>query len=81
MEESNMKIEILGTGCPKCDALYANAVRAVQETGVEAEVVKVTDIRELMKRGVIITPGLSIDGKVKSSGKALGVEEIKTLLA
>ncbi|MCX6356292.1 MAG: thioredoxin family protein [Candidatus Aureabacteria bacterium] len=75
-----MKIEILGTGCPKCVKLAENAALAVREAGVQAEIVKVTEIREIMKKGVMFTPALAIDGVVKSSGKVLSVEEIKAML-
>jgi len=75
-----MKIEILGTGCPKCVKLAENAARAVREAGVQAEIVKVTDIREIMKRGVMLTPALSVNGVVKSMGKVPGTEEIKSFL-
>jgi small redox-active disulfide protein 2 len=74
-----MKIEILGTGCPKCTHLYENVERAVHGAGVAAEIVKVTEIREIMKRGVMITPALAIDGTVRSAGKVLDPEEIKKL--
>ena len=74
-----MKIEILGTGCPKCQSLARNAEQAVKEAGVQAEIVKVTEIREIMKRGVMFTPALAIDGTVRSSGKVLSPEEIKKL--
>jgi small redox-active disulfide protein 2 len=75
-----IKIEILGTGCPKCMKLHANAEQAVREAGVRAEIVKITDIREIMKRGVMLTPALSVNGEVKSMGKVLDAEEIKSLI-
>ena len=75
------KIQILGTGCPKCRQLAENANSAAQELDIEVEIEKVTDINEITKFGIMITPGLAIDGQVQSSGKVLGVEEIKTLLA
>ncbi len=75
-----MKIEILGVGCPKCEKLEENAAQAAREAGVEAEIVKVKDIKEIMKRGVMFTPALVIDGAVKSTGKLLSPEEIKALL-
>lgn len=75
------KIEILGTGCPKCKALEAAAREAVAGLGVEAEVCKVERIEEIMARGVMVTPALSLDGVVKSSGRVLSVEDIKKLLA
>ena len=74
-------IHILGTGCPKCNLLALNTETAVREAGLEFEVVKVTDINEILGFGVMITPALVIDGVVKSTGKALSVEDIKALLA
>ncbi|MFC1646153.1 thioredoxin family protein [Candidatus Omnitrophota bacterium] len=75
-----MKIEILGMGCPKCKMLYENAKKAVEEKGVQAEIIKVEDIDKITEYGVMMTPALVIDGEVKSSGKALSVEEIKKWL-
>jgi small redox-active disulfide protein 2 len=75
-----MKIQILGTGCPKCKTLYANAVKAAEEAGVQYEIEKVEDIMKIMDFGVMITPALAIDGDVKSAGKVLSVDEIKALL-
>lgn len=74
------KIQILGTGCPKCQQLAENAKSAVQELDIEVEIEKVTNINEIAKFGIMITPGLAIDGQVQSSGKVLGVAEIKDLL-
>ena len=76
-----MKIEILGTGCPKCQTLAANAKQAAAELGLDAEIVKVTDIAEIAARGVMLTPALVVDGDAKIVGKAPSVEELKTLLA
>ena len=75
-----MKIQILGTGCPKCKQLEANARKALEETGKKAEIEKVTDINKIIDAGVMATPALVIDGEVKSSGKIATVEEIKMLL-
>lgn len=75
-----MKIQILGTGCSKCKALTANTERAVQELGLKTEVEKVTDIRDIMKFQILMTPGLAIDGKIKSAGRIPSPEEIKTML-
>lgn len=75
-----MKIQILGTGCPKCKALTANAQQAVGELGIDAEIEKIEDIREIMKFNILMTPGLAIDGEVKSAGKVLSPQEIKALL-
>ena len=73
-------IAILGPGCPKCNTLAKNAKQAAEELGIEYQLDKVTDINAITSFGVMMTPGLVIDGEVKSSGKALSVEEIKELL-
>jgi len=74
------KIQIPGTGCPKCKQLAANAEEAAKELGVEYEMVKVTDINEIMKFGVMMTPGIAVDGQVKASGKVVNTEQIKPWL-
>ena len=71
-----MKIEILGTGCPKCKKLGENAKKAVEETGADAEVVKVEDMEKILSAGVMMTPALVLDGKIMCSGKIAAVEEI-----
>jgi small redox-active disulfide protein 2 len=76
----NMKIQILGTGCPKCKQLAQNAEEAVKALGIEAEIEKITGINEIMKFGVMMTPALAIDGAVKSSGKVLSASDIKGLI-
>ena len=75
-----MKVQILGTGCVKCKALAANAEQAIVEAGVDAYVEKITDLQEIMRFGVMMTPGLAIDGEVKSTGKVLSSSEISELL-
>lgn len=70
-------IQILGTGCPKCKMLFANAEEAVKALGLEAQVGKVEKITEIMKFGVMTTPALVVDGVVKSAGKVLSSEDIK----
>jgi small redox-active disulfide protein 2 len=75
-----MKIEIFGTGCAKCAQLEENVRAAVQEACVCAEIVKITQIRDIAARGVVFTPALAVDGVVKSAGKVLSPEEIKRLL-
>lgn len=75
-----MKIKILGMGCSKCKILYENAKKAVEEKGVQAEVIKVEDIDKITEYGVMMTPALVVDGEVKSSGKILSSEEIKKWL-
>ena len=74
------KIEILGIGCPKCNTLEENVRQALREMNRPAEVVKITDIKEMIARGVMLTPAMMIDGKVASQGKALNVEQIKELI-
>ncbi len=75
-----IKIQILGTGCSRCRDLTANAQKAVQELGVEADVEKVTEIQDIIKFQILMTPGLVIDGQVKAAGRVPSVEEIKQLL-
>ncbi len=75
-----MKIQILGTGCPKCRKTAENAEEAVRDLGVEATVEKVERIAEIMKFNVMMTPGLVINGDVKVSGKVPSVAEIKSLI-
>lgn len=76
-----MKIEILGTGCPKCEELAKNAEAAIEQLGLDAVVSKVTDIVEIANRGVMMTPALSVDGEIKLVGKVATPEELKTLFA
>ncbi|WP_319561080.1 thioredoxin family protein [Marispirochaeta sp.] len=75
-----MKIQILGSGCPKCKMLEQQAREAMNEAGIEAEIVKVTDINDIMEMGVMITPALAVDGDVKSSGKVLNKDQIIPML-
>ena len=75
------KIQILGTGCPKCEKLTKNVQQAVAETGADCSVEKVTDIMEITNFGVMVTPALVIDGDVKAVGKVLSADEIKKLIS
>jgi len=74
------KIQILGVGCPKCKKLTENAEAAVKMLGIQYEIQKVTDINEIMKFGVMLTPALVVDGQVKSVGKVVSPDEIKKML-
>ena len=76
-----MKIEIFGPGCPKCKQLYKNTIDALAELGVAADVEKVEDINRMVERGIMLTPALSVNGDVKSSGKVMGIEEIKKIVS
>ncbi len=73
-------IKVLGPGCPKCHQLAENAEAAASQLGVDYEIEKITEIKQIMQHGIMLTPGLIIDDKVHSSGKLLNVEQIKDLL-
>jgi len=75
------QIQILGPGCPKCRTLAKNAETAAKDLGIEYEVEKVTDINEIMKFGVMLTPALVVDGQVKIVGKVPSVEDVKEMLS
>lgn len=75
------KLQILGTGCAKCKKLADNTEAAAQELGLDYELEKVTDINEIMKFGVMMTPALAVDGEVKVVGKVPDPEAIKDMLA
>ena len=74
------KIQILGTGCPKCKKLTEHAETAGNELGIEYEIEKVADINDIMNFGVMMTPALAVNGEVKVVGKVASVEEIKELI-
>lgn len=76
-----MKIEILGTGCPKCNLLEATAKGAAEKLGIDYELVHAKDINEFMKRGVMFTPALAIDGEVVMSGKVPREAELSAILS
>jgi small redox-active disulfide protein 2 len=75
------KIQILGTGCPKCKKLFEAAQQAIKDASIEAEVTKVEDINEIMKYGVMMTPALVVDGVVKTVGRIPRPDEIKAMIA
>ena len=74
------KIQILGSGCPKCQKLTENAKVAADELGLEYEIEKVTDLDEITRFGVMMTPALAVDGQVKSAGKVLDAEAIRGMI-
>jgi small redox-active disulfide protein 2 len=71
-----MKIQVLGAGCPKCQALERHVREAVAELGIGADIEKVTDIESIMAAGVMMTPALAIDGVVKSVGRVLTKDQV-----
>ncbi|AXX93453.1 thioredoxin family protein [Malaciobacter molluscorum LMG 25693] len=75
-----MKIEILGTGCSKCKALFENTKTAVADEKLFAQIEKVEDMQKIMEYSVMSTPALVVDGVIKSTGKLLTAQEIATLL-
>jgi small redox-active disulfide protein 2 len=75
-----MKLQILGTGCPKCKQLLANAERAVAGLDTPIEIEKIDDLKEIMKFRVLATPALAVDGVVRAAGRVLSPDEIKKLL-
>ena len=76
-----VKIQILGTGCPKCKKLTENAEKAAYELEGDYEIIKVTDINEIIKFGVMMTPALAVENEVKSVGKVLSIDKIKKIIS
>jgi small redox-active disulfide protein 2 len=76
-----MKIQILGTGCAKCNALTTATEKAAQSLDLQYELEKVTDLKQIMSFGVMTTPALVVDGQLKVSGKVPSVEQIKKMLS
>ena len=74
-------IQILGTGCPKCEKLAENARAAVRDLDGEFAVEKVTDLDRILELGVMVTPGFAVDGELKASGRLLSPDEIRSILA
>lgn len=72
-----MKLQVYGTGCGKCNMLEKAAKDAVKELGVDAEVVKISDINEIVEAGILATPGFAVDGEMKSMGRIPSADEIK----
>lgn len=75
-----MIIQVLGTGCAKCRTLYETVMKAVEETGVDALVEKIEDIEKIMAFEILMTPGLVIDGQVKTAGRLPNYDEVKKLI-
>lgn len=79
--EAQMKIKVLGQGCSKCKTLFDNAIEAKEALNLDAEVIKVEDIKDIVKYGVMRTPALVVDEEVKVVGKVPKVEDIKKILS
>ena len=75
------KLQILGTGCPKCEKLAELTKQAAESLGIDYQIEKVTEIAKIMEFGVMMTPGLVVDGDVKVAGKVPTVDEIKKMIA
>ncbi|MCS7041469.1 MAG: thioredoxin family protein [Bryobacteraceae bacterium] len=76
-----MKIQILGSGCKKCNQLRENAEAAARELGLDFEIEKITDFGEIARLGALVTPALAIDGRLKLAGRVATPEELKPILA
>lgn len=74
------KLQVLGTGCPKCKKLYELVMQVVKDTGAQAEVFKVDDINEILAFGVMMTPALAVDGVVKIAGRVPRIDEIRNII-
>ena len=75
------KIEVLGTGCTKCKLLESAVLQAVKELGLDIEVVKIDDFEQIIRRGLMMTPGLIIDGEIAAAGRVPSVQEIKSMIS
>ena len=75
------KLQILGTGCPKCKKLAEATEQAAKDLGIEFEMEKVTEVKDIMKFGVMMTPALAVDGEVKVAGRIPSADEIKKMIA
>ncbi len=75
------KLQVLGTGCPKCKKLAAQVEEAAQAMGIEYELEKITDLTEIVKFEVMMTPALAVDGAVKCFGRVPSIDELKQMIA
>ncbi|HLV09010.1 MAG TPA: thioredoxin family protein [Halanaerobiales bacterium] len=72
------KIEVLGSGCPKCKRTAKLIKKEIENAGIEAEVLKVEDLDEIVNRGIMLTPAVMVDGELKCEGKVPAAKEIKS---
>jgi len=75
------KLQILGTGCPKCKKLSELTEEAARELGIEYELEKVTAVKDIMSFGVMVTPALAVDGEVKVAGRVPSIDELKRMIS
>lgn len=75
------KLQILGTGCSKCKRLTEQVEQAAKELGIEHQIEKVTDIKQIISFGVMTTPALAVDGQIKVAGNMPSLDELKRLIA
>lgn len=75
-----MKVQILGTGCPKCRLLKANTEEAIAQLDADIEMEEVTDLDTMMDMGMLVSPGFAIDGELQLTGKVLSADQVKTLI-
>ena len=75
-----MRIEVLGPGCSKCDNTFDKVKQVLDELKLEAELTKITDVFEIIDRGISVTPTLIVNGKIKFQGQVPSIKEIKSLL-
>lgn len=76
-----MEIKVLGGGCASCKKLHETAQAAVKELGIEADILYITDMAQIMQTGIMSTPGLIINGKVKSTGRVPKLKEVKQMIS
>jgi len=72
-----VEIKVLGPGCPKCQALEKLVKEVLKETGITAEVKKITDLKEIASHGIMLTPGLIVNSKIKATGRVLSKADVK----
>jgi len=75
-----MKIEILGSGCAKCKSVEKLVKNIVEELGIQADIIKIEDLQEIVNRGIMMTPAVFIDGEAKIVGRVPTADELKKLL-
>lgn len=75
-----LRIEVLGPGCPRCRNLEENVRTSIRDLAIDAEIIKITDVNEISARGVLMTPGLAVNGEIVATGRLLSVSQVKRIL-